>query len=69
MRIRVTLYLGYLIVLGLFNLVYTLYCGCVNLFCNMRVFVCMGVAMCGCVYVWVFGNMCTCIYCVLYRLY
>ena len=33
--------------------------------------VCMGTVMCGCVYVWgfvmcwCFGNMCTCIYCVL----
>jgi len=47
-------------------------CGCVYVW----VCVCVGVCMCGCVYVWVcvcvgvltilcFGNMCTCIYCVL----
>ena len=42
----------------------TLYCGCLNLFCNVWVCVCVGFVMCGC-----FGNMCTCIYCVLYCLY
>jgi hypothetical protein len=35
-----------------------------NLFCNVWVSVCAGFAMCGC-----FGNMCTCIYCVLYYFY
>jgi len=78
--IRITLYLGYLIVLWLFHLVCILYCGCFNLFCNVWVCVCVGVGMWGCVYGWVcvcvgfvmcgcFGNMCTCIYCVLYCLY
>jgi hypothetical protein len=38
-----------------------LYFGCFNLFCNAWVCVCVGFVMCGC-----FGNMCTCIYCVLY---
>ena len=38
-----------------------LYCGCFNLFCNVWVCVCVGFVMCGC-----FGNMCTCIYRVLY---
>ena len=55
-----------LIVLWLFYLVCILYCGCFNLFCNVRVCVCVGFVMCGmfwqlCGY---FGNMCTCIYCV-----
>ena len=36
----------------------------VVLFCNVWVCVCVGFVMCGC-----FGNMCTCIYCVLYGLY
>ena len=48
-------------------------CGCVYVwillcvgvcacgFCNVRVCVCVGFVMCGC-----FGNMCTCIHCVLY---
>jgi hypothetical protein len=73
MYITVTLYWGYLIVLWLFYLVCILYCGCFNWFCNMWVCVCVGFVMCGCVYVWVFwrlcgccGNMCTCIYSVLY---
>jgi hypothetical protein len=64
MYIRVTLCWGYLIVLWLFHLVCILYCGCCNLFCNVRVSVCVGFVMCGC-----FGNMCTCIYYVLYCLY
>jgi hypothetical protein len=67
-HIRVTLYWGCLIVLWLFHLVYILYCGCFNLFCNGWVCICVGFVMCRC-----FGNMCTCIYCVctvfaLYRL-
>jgi len=33
-------------------------------FCNVWVCVCVGFLMCGC-----FGNMCTCLYCVLYCLY
>ena len=49
-----------------------MYRGCFNLFCNVgstRKYVCTVVVltcfiMCGC-----FGNMCTCIYCVLYCLY
>ena len=44
------------------------FCVCVALcmcgFCNVWVFVCVGFVMCGC-----FGNMRTCIYCVLYCLY
>jgi len=55
-------------------------CGCVGfvmcVFSNRCVRVCVGFVMCGCVYVWMFrqlcgcfGNMCTCIYCVLYCLY
>ena len=66
MYIRVTLYWGYLIILWLFNL---------ELSCTVVVLTCF--VMCGCGYVWVcvcvgfvmrvcFGNMCTCIYCVLY---
>ena len=49
-------------------------------FCNVWSCVCVVFVMCGCVYMWVyvyvgfvmcgcFGNMCTRIYCVLYRLY
>ena len=75
MYVRVNLYSGYLIVLWLFYLVCILYCGCCNLFCNKWVCVCVGVCMCGGVYVWVcicvgvcvcgcFGNKCTCISCV-----
>ena len=64
MYIRVTLYWGYLIVLWLFHLVCTLYCGCFKLFCNVWVCVCVGFVNCGC-----FGNMCTCTYCVLYYFY
>jgi hypothetical protein len=41
-----------------------LYCGCFHLFCNVRVCVCVGFVMWGC-----FGNMFTCIYCVLNCLY
>jgi hypothetical protein len=53
-------------------------CGCVGVYVwGVWVCVCVGVCMCGCVYVWVcvcvgvcmcrcFGNMCTCIYSVLY---
>jgi hypothetical protein len=37
---------------------------CFNLFCNVWVCVCVGFVMCRC-----FGNMHTCIYCVLYCLY
>jgi hypothetical protein len=62
MHIRVTLYWGYLIVLWLFHLVCILYCGCFDLFFNVWMCVCVGFVMCGC-----FGNMCTFIYCVLYR--
>jgi len=62
--IRVTLYWGYLIVFWLFNLICILYCVCCNVFCNVWVCVCVGLVMCEC-----FGNMCTCIYCVLYCLY
>jgi hypothetical protein len=37
-------------------------CGvCMCGFCNVWVCVCVGFVMCGC-----FGNMCSCIYCVLY---
>jgi len=60
MYIRVTFYWGYLFVLRLFHLVYILYCGGFNLFCNVWVF-------------WqLYGRFCntyTCIYCVLYCLY
>ena len=55
---------------------YTLYCACFNLFCNVRVYVCVcvcvnvGFVMCGCgCMCGCFGNMYTCIYCVLYCLY
>jgi hypothetical protein len=48
MYIRVTLYWGYLTVLWLFHLLYILYCGCFNLFCNVWVCVCVGFVMCGC---------------------
>jgi hypothetical protein len=78
MCLMVTLYWGYLIVLWLFHLVCILYCGCFNwfcnawvcvcvyvgMFCNGCVCVCVGFVICGCL-----GNMCTCIYCVLYSLY
>jgi hypothetical protein len=66
MYIRVTLYWGYLIVLWLFYLVCIFYCGCLNLFCNMWVCVCVWgfCNLCEC-----FGNMCTCVYCVLCCLY
>ena len=53
MHISVTVYWGYLVVLWLFHLVCILYCGCCNLFCGVWVCVCVGVVMCGCVYVWV----------------
>jgi len=43
MNIRVTLYWGHLIVLWLFHLVCILYCGCLNLFCNVLLNVCWGV--------------------------
>ena len=59
-----------------------MYCGWFNLLCNVRVCVCVGVYMCGCVYMgvfcnlWVlrqlrgcFSNTCIGIYCVLYCLY
>ena len=59
MYIRVTLYWGHWIVLWLFHLVCILCCGCLNLFCNVWVVW----QLCVC-----FGNMCTCIYCVLYCL-
>jgi hypothetical protein len=61
MHIRVTLFWGCLIVLWLLHLVCILYCGCVNLFSNMRVCVfvgvltivwvcvCVGLVMCECV--------------------
>jgi len=52
-----------------FYLVCILYWGCFNLFCNVWVCVCV----CGVGVFWqlcgYFGNMCTCIYCVLYSLY
>ena len=64
MCIRVTLHWGYLIVMWLFYLVCIMYCGCFNLFCNMWVCVCVGFVLRGC-----FGNVCTCIYCVLYCVY
>ena len=48
-----TLHWGHWNALWLFHLVCILYWGCFNLFCN----------------VWVFCNMCTCIFCVLYCLY
>jgi hypothetical protein len=35
---------------------------CMSGFCNVWVCICVGFVICGC-----FGNMCTCIYCVLYR--
>jgi len=53
MRISVTLYWGYLIVLWLFYLVCILYCGCFNLFCNVWcvcVCVCGGVLTIACVF-------------------
>jgi hypothetical protein len=37
---------------------------CMCGFCNVWLCVCVGFVMCGC-----FGNMCTCIYCVLYFVY
>ena len=37
-----------------------LYCGYFNVFCNVLVCVCVGFVKCGC-----FGNMFSCIYCVL----
>ena len=43
---------------------YILYYGCFRLFCNVWVCVCVGFVMC-----WYFGNMLTCIYCVLYGLH
>jgi len=59
MYIRVTLNWGYLIILWLFHLgkccrvfVFT-WLWFFNLFCNAWVCVCVGVVMCGCVYVWV----------------
>ena len=61
--IRVTLHWGYLILLWLFYLVCTLYCSCFKLFCNVWVSECVSVCVWGgegC-----FGNMCTCIDCVL----
>ena len=64
MYLRVTLYWRYLIVLWLFNLVWILYCGCFDLFCNVGVCVRVGFVTCG-----RFGNMCTGIYCVLCCLY
>ena len=76
MCLRVTLYWGYLIVLWLFHLVCILYCGCFNWFCNVWLCVyggvlqCVVVCTCGCfVMCECFGNMWTCIYCVLYCLY
>ena len=41
MYIRVTLYWGYLFIMWLFNLVCILYCGCFNLFRNVRAWVCV----------------------------
>ena len=46
--------------LWLLQLVCVLYCGCFNLFCNVWVCVCVGFVMCES-----FGNMYSCIYCVL----
>ena len=54
----------WLYVLWLLHVVCILCCGCFNLFCNVRVYVCVGFVMYGC-----FGNICTCICCVLYCLY
>ena len=62
--IRVNLYWGYLIVLWLLYLVCILYCGCLNLLRNVWASVYEGVLTIVC-----FGNMCTCIYSVLYCLY
>jgi len=49
---------------------------CMCGYCNVWVCVFMSFVMCGCMYVWVFwqlcgcfGNMCACIFCVLYCLY
>jgi len=55
MHFRVTLYWWYLIVLWLFYLVFILYCGCFNLFCNVWVCVCVGSVMCVCVCVCMCG--------------
>jgi hypothetical protein len=56
----VTISFGYILNCGCCNL----HCGCFNLFCNVWVCVCVCFAMCVS-----FGNMYTCIYCVLYCLY
>ena len=79
LRVRdwnVTTLFGMLHVQWLFQLVLQYVSLCMSVFCNVWVCVGMGFLMCGCVYVWVFwqlcvcfGNMCTCIYCVLYCLY
>ena len=55
-KIRVTLNSGYFTELWIFYLVRVLYCGCINLFCN----VCVCVCVCGCVCVCVCGfcNVC-----------
>ena len=53
MYIRMTLHWGYWIVFWLFKLLCILCCGCFNSFCNVRLCVCVGFVMCGCVYVWV----------------
>jgi len=50
MYTRVTLHLGYLIVLRLFHLECIFYCGCFNLLCNVWVCVCVGVLT----VVWIF---------------
>jgi hypothetical protein len=49
---------------NLYCVYYNLYCVCFNLFCNVCVCVCVDFVMCGC-----FGNMHTCIACVLYCSY
>ena len=49
LHIRVTLNWGYFIVLWLFHLVCILYCGCFNLFGNVRVSVCGSVLTTVCV--------------------
>ena len=67
---RVTLYWVYLFILWLFHL--GISCTVVVSTCTVVVFTCF--VICGCEYVWVFvmcgcfGNMYTCIYCVLYCL-
>ena len=60
--IRGTLYWGYFIILWLFHLGISCTVVVLTFFCNVCVCVCVYVCVC-------FGNMCTCIYFILYCLY